>query len=705
MTASASFKTAAAAAVAAVLSALAIFAFPEAPGRPVRGAPGDPPEPAGVYLTLENESGRFVRQASWIALYVERNGTPSAFLKEGPFRAVFEGEIHLRGRSDYEFAAEGAGSVSVEVAGRKVYEAKSDAAFEGSSERMRLQRGATPIRVVYEAPGADAAAFRLLWRQRGFPFFEPVPPAVLRPPGEGETASAFDADGKRARGRDLYVAYRCFGCHGDSTEGTDPSACMPEDFVHGPDIGTAARRLEPGFLFQWLKDPASHRADARMPDLLHGLAEGERESAAAHLTAWLLSLTGPPAAPPLRRIEEAAALAKEGGALFADLGCIACHTLPSRMRPDAGDDRIPLRNAPKKFRQGALAAFLRAPAAHYPGIRMPDFTLSDREADCLEAFIRGHGDPVPHREPPPGDAEAGRELAGKFGCHHCHPGAGEGARIPVPVEDPARGCLGDSVPQGAPRYPLGPEDREDLSAFVAHPSRSLDRLSLVEEGERLIGELRCTACHAFEGAPDRWTLLAGETERFARKREGALEQARPDLTYAGDKLHSAWMARFLAGPRPAVRPWLHGRMPAFPVFADYLAEGLSSRHGVAPGSARARKTEGGMVEAGGFLVSKDGFGCTACHALEGVPPYAQFEVGANDLSLSYERLRYDHYLRWMWNPRRIDAASRMPVYVDMEGTTQWEDVLDGDGRRQFEAMFDYMSTLGGGSKESGGRGR
>ena len=44
----------------------------------------------------------------------------------------------------------------------------------------------------------------------------------------------------------------------------------------------------------------------------------------------------------------------------------------------------------------------------------------------------------------------------------------------------------------------------------------------------------------------------------------------------------------------------------------------------------------------------------------------------------------------MFDPLRIDPASRMPRYTDAQAKTGFLDVLDGDAHRQFEAMWQYL---------------
>jgi mono/diheme cytochrome c family protein len=406
----------------------------------------------------------------------------------------------------------------------------------------------------------------------------------------------------------------------------------------------------------------------------------------------LITLSGAGTDAPLKDLEEQKALSAEGRILFADLGCIACHGLPSREALPSEDSRITLRSVPKKFLRGQISAFLRDPSAHYKAIRMPDFQLTQREADALEELLRGQGDPVPFGEVNRGDPERGLQWAETLDCKACHSGFGEKPGTVIPLNDSGRGCLSAEPKERIPAFGLSKAETEDLRSFLADPAESFRRWSVFEEGDRLLRELNCIACHDIEGHEDHWSQFVLETERYQAKREGDLDQARPNLSYAGEKLHTQWIEAFLQNPRQQrLRPWLHARMPSFRTHGHDLAMGLASRHGVQAGGPVKPESSEETLDIGEFLIGADGFGCTACHALNGKPAYAQFEVGALEFNESFERLRLPFYERWMWNSRRIDPSSRMPVYVDDEGITQFDEILEGNGHRQFEAMWQYLS--------------
>ena len=93
------------------------------------------------------------------------------------------------------------------------------------------------------------------------------------------------------------------------------------------------------------------------------------------------------------------------------------------------------------------------------------------------------------------------------------------------------------------------------------------------------------------------------------------------------------------------------------------------------------------------------------------PPFAPFEAPGGQLRLPAERLRKDYYHRWVHNPIRLDPNTKMPAFEREDGKTTITTVYDGDARKQFEAIWQYLlregdQAAGGvGQRTSCGRGR
>lgn len=77
------------------------------------------------------------------------------------------------------------------------------------------------------------------------------------------------------------------------------------------------------------------------------------------------------------------ALVTEGRQLFADQGCLGCHTVGLAGTPIAPD----LRRAAGRYSEATLARWLRDPAAQEPTRHMPDLKLTERQANALAAYL------------------------------------------------------------------------------------------------------------------------------------------------------------------------------------------------------------------------------------------------------------------------------------------------------------------------------
>jgi hypothetical protein len=137
-----------------------------------------------------------------------------------------------------------------------------------------------------------------------------------------------------------------------------------------------------------------------------------------------------------------------------------------------------------------------------------------------------------------------------------------------------------------------------------------------------------------------------------------------------------------------------GRMPAFPAVAKNLAKGLSHTHGFSDRPAPFGAPAGEQVAMACKLVGDyGGFARTVCHDVAKQAASAPFKAPALNLAWASQRLRLSYYERWILNPRRLDPETKMPRYSDGNVRTQLKQVFDGDGRRQFDAIREYLLSL------------
>jgi mono/diheme cytochrome c family protein len=652
----------------------------------------------GLILEFHDDSGRVVdaRVSRMAAIYIPLDQPPTPFLEPGRFTAVWRGELLVPIRDRYTFSFHGRGSLEVRINDQPALNADWQEHATMTGPPVRLRQGPNSLFIRYRPPEEGDAQARLLWASTDFPS-ESLPPAAL---AHGPS-QVLERSQQLRRGRQAMAVYRCLRCHAPP-DGLVGDGTMPELFMDAPQLLDAGLRLNGPWLARWVANPSAHRADATMPRLVHGPAAGEE---AADIAAYLLTLQF--GAPPQAQAE-ASEQVQAGGQLYATLGCVGCHTLgPAKPADGPESARLDLRHVRAKFRPGALSQYLLNPAQGYRHTRMPDFKLSVDEAQALAAFLWAQSDVAPS-DLPPGDPERGRQLVESRGCANCHtlPVTGRMAAPPAAqIKDWDRGCLAakDADRGAAPASALNVEDRLAMRRLGEAGLTSLGRDAAAEYAERQLMRLQCAACHERDGQVDRWTRLEAQvahllTAPAPQTQEAGVpapDQARPSLTWTGEKLRVNWLQRHVTGALlENVRPWLRSRMPAFPSLHRSFAAGWAMSHGIAPLDIPPAPADREIAAAGAMLLTKSrGFGCTDCHAIGSQPAQAVFEAQGVNLAYTVERLRPEFYDRWMFNPLRIDPRSKMPRYVDERGVTLLADILEGDGRRQFRAVWEHLALI------------
>jgi mono/diheme cytochrome c family protein len=237
------------------------------------------------------------------------------------------------------------------------------------------------------------------------------------------------------QGRVLYHRTGCVACHAPQEAAAavfpDPAGGGPTDaaatgYVLGqlertsvPLGDLAAKYYTPG-LTRFLLDPLAVRVGGRMPSL--GLTEDEARAVAAYLVR---SRPGPSGAPAPTPADAAPAFvvdparADRGRALFAGLGCSACHdTAPQHARPKSSLLAPELGALRWEAGTGCLGT---EPA---PGV--PRFALSDAQRGALRSMRSRVGS---LGQPLPATARVARRLTA-WNCFACHSRAGYGGPSP-----------------------------------------------------------------------------------------------------------------------------------------------------------------------------------------------------------------------------------------------------------------------------------
>ena len=142
------------------------------------------------------------------------------------------------------------------------------------------------------------------------------------------------------------------------------------------------------------------------------------------------------------------------------------------------------------------------------------------------------------------------------------------------------------------------------------------------------------------------------------------------------------------------RIWLKARMPGFHSRADLLVKGLCIEHGCQTTDSPDVKVDPELAKIGAKLSAKDGgFDCAGCHKIGGEntrSPNA-FEWPAVNLKYVKERINEPFYYRWMTNPIRMEPGTGMVTFAP-GGKDQLTDIFDGNGHKQFEAIWHFLQS-------------
>lgn len=566
---------------------------------------------------------------------------------------------------------------------------------------LSLGRGLHPIKIDISS---DDGQFRLMWESSRFPR-EAIPAThLLHSPLEIETARL------RETGAVLFHRFRCGNCHEPSSlkndEGSDQQFDTHEilsGLRSGPRLNGVGARLRTDWLTEWIRHPHRLRNETTMPAVL----PIDDVVTAADIAAYLGTLRE---TEPITSDSPtiAAAAAKTGADLFERLGCIACHTLA---RPDQADEwmRVSLHFVNAKYHPSALYQYLKAPHAHHPSSRMPDFHLSNAEAASLAAFLQRE---AVGRLETTGSATTGQAVRGrlafeKFRCNSCHT-VDPASRLARPEQpaifhNPAAaetvgGCLADAASRESrshsPGFNLSSEERSALSTFCRSQQATVadDTMVTSRAITHWMTQLRCQACHVRDEHRSLWP------EIIVDEGSGRQSEPVPQLTWVGEKLQGPWVERFLKGEIPQKpRPWLTARMPAFPAYARLLAHGMANEHGVPFQEAAPVAAPDANIELGRRLTLRDGgLDCRQCHGVGREQPRSdaatQIALGIN-FALTRQRLRPEFAVRQMLDPPRYDVGSRMPRFAPDLKTTSARQIEAGNAVRQFELLKDYLWSI------------
>jgi mono/diheme cytochrome c family protein len=404
------------------------------------------------------------------------------------------------------------------------------------------------------------------------------------------------AGGDPGKGKTIVETVGCKGCH---VVGDDDRMRKERGFSFdiAPELTRAGSKLDPAWLFRWVKNPKDFRPTTRMPDLR--LSDQE----ARDIVAYIMSLRDNRTFTPVPVDLGSAEVRKQGYNLIREYGCTGCHAIPGLEKEnrvsvslsnigrkrideiDFGDTKVPhtwddwFFGKLKDSRQYATDRIVS---------KMPVFSLADSEIAELRTLMRGMTREAPeqeYRRPVDRivqDVEAGRRLTGEYHCINCHQieeiggsiravldGEGmappylfpEGSKVQeewlhsflkapttirpwLKVRMPTFG-LSEAEITTITKYFLGLHNKtlelHDYAAYIPDPR-------YVAVGGKLFGDLQCLSCHYTGTVPE-----GRDASDLA-----------PDLSMAKFRLKPEWVDQWIAHP-DSIAPGT--RMPNF--FTDF----------------------------------------------------------------------------------------------------------------------------------------
>ena len=659
-----------------------------------------------------------------IALNLGDKDAPHPQLKADGGTYRWKGYLNVFRRGSYSFSAKIRGDFKLKLDGREVFTAKSDGEPKlVQGQAFDLEAGPHAIEAEFvRLPGAGK--LELFWKGPNFRE-EPLNPDALGHLPTDDPKS-LQAHSTADRGRLLFEEHSCIRCH------TSDDA-MSKTLVDrsGPNLTKIGERAYPGWIFAWLADPQKMRPDTTMPKLFTPDMNGLVERYA--LTAYLSKLGGPmPAAPPPKNVQDVVKSGLRGKTLFTTTGCAACHS-PNDPKADPSKvlqsfvsaTHYDLKNVGSKTRPDRLVPFLQNPLATHPSGRMPNMNLDGKDATDLANFLCSEADEsiFPNLPAPPGanfremvwkslpvDAEAdkkyattadadkwhalGQRLMTTKGCVNCHtvePGGKTLPRMAFPTlaevkKETSKGCLSDK-PTNAPDFGFKPFSRTAITAFVKTGLDGAGSPAPAFQTRLGMTRFNCINCHTRDGEGGLTTELMASMSKL-EKAENADAITPPTLTGVGHKLRTPWAKQVLTQAGRA-RPWMGLRMPQYgEANVGFVAEGLALVEG-ADIDATIHQTPltAQKIEAGRFLIGKNGFGCISCHDIAGIENSG---TRGPDLTTTNQRVRYEWARRWLEQPLRMAPGTRMPQ-VFVNGQSQVMTVMNGHGDAQSDAMWAYLS--------------
>lgn len=450
--------------------------------------------------------------------------------------------------------------------------------------------------------------------------------------------------GSASKGKETFESVGCQACH---VAGGDERVRLKRgtSYDKAPELSRVGSKVNPDWLFDWLKNPKHFNADTRMPSLR--LSDDEVRNLVAYLTTLKDDRLFPPVSLDLANEQTIT----RGDKLIREFGCSGCHVIKGMEK------------------EGKVSV-----------------NLSDFGKKRVEQMDFGNTLPLDH------DAEFDYQENGDGTASVKHTWAGwvfgkfKNARL----------YQTERIVQKMPVFRFSDEEIRLIRTFLMSMTRDIPlatyqhpytkRMQDIEAGRHLTIRYNCIQCHTIE---DRGGYILVKYDD-----PGLGPPPLPESQ--GAKVQEQWLHSFLKDPT-TVRPWLKLRMPSFQFSDDEIGKIQKYFLGMSKIDFEIRDYAATPVETKYIAPGRqlfETYQCAKCHPAGNVD---LSELSASDLApnlaLARGRLKPEWIVQWIKDPQKLQPGTRMPTFF-YEGTAPDPETLGGNVDEQARALETHIWLLG-----------
>lgn len=366
--------------------------------------------------------------------------------------ATWRGVLEIRSPGKYQFSAEASGPLRIQVGEAAVFESKAPSTEVTPGQPVELQFGLQPIEIHFTQSGT-VPYLRLFWQGENFAR-EPISPQVL-----GHRKTQAPVTNPFLTGWLHTEEHSCVACHQPGTDGKFSRTLLSRP---GPNLTESGSRLNAGWIYHWLGNPTVFRPEAVMPQMFTNDPRGQLER---YAVALFLTAQGTRQQYPVRKLNapQIKQFTEAGKKLYEVSGCVVCHE-----KQGETPARATLQWLGQKTSREFLAQFIQKPSTIDPAGRMPGFTFTQTDdAFRIATYL----------------TERDAEVRPQFELP------------PLPTVTAIQEALSGKKLSAAEVLDLAASSPEEL---------------LVKLGRQVMHSKRCTNCHEFKLADEKWTPIPAQ---------------------------------------------------------------------------------------------------------------------------------------------------------------------------------------------------